>query len=64
MTDLIYNIESGLLKGRLGDLDIRAYAGSGGRSGSKQVNENIFLANNMLATKKLSKKISFSFYYQ
>jgi len=48
--NLQYNIESRLLTGKLEKLSIREYAGSGGRAGSKKVDENIFLANNSLAT--------------
>ncbi len=49
-TDLKYNIESRQLYGKLGNLTISTTAGSGGRAGSKAVAENIFLANNSLAT--------------
>lgn len=51
MADLMYNIESRLLTGKIGTTHISAYAGSGGRAGSK-VNgaENWWLANNSLAT--------------
>lgn len=47
---LNYNIESRLLTGQIEKLKINTYAGSGGRAGSKQVTENIILANNSLAT--------------
>ena len=49
--DLRYNIESRRITGRIGSLSINEFAGSGGRAGSKAVNENIFLANNSLATR-------------
>jgi len=49
--NLIYNIETGLLKGRIGNNEISAYAGSGGRAGSKKEGVvNPLLANNSLAT--------------
>ena len=51
MADLEYNIESRLLKGKIGSHFISAYAGSGGRAGSKVKGaENWWLANNSLAT--------------
>lgn len=49
-THLKYNIESRLLTGRIEGLEIKTIAGSGGRAGSKQVSENVFLANNSFAT--------------
>ena len=51
MTDLIYNIETGSLTGSIGGNHISAYAGSGGRAGSKIKGAvNPLLANNSLAT--------------
>lgn len=51
MTDLIYNIETGSLKGKIGDNYLSAYAGSGGRAGSKVKGAvNPLLANNSLTT--------------
>ena len=51
MADLIYNIDSRRLTGRVGGMEIVAYAGSGGRAGSKVAGaENWWLANNSLAT--------------
>lgn len=50
MSQLQYNIESRILKGKIGDYEIHGYAGAGGRSGSKVVRENLFLANNSFAT--------------
>ena len=51
MADLTYNIESRLLIGEVGKVHISAYAGSGGRAGSKAKGaENWWLANNSLAT--------------
>lgn len=50
MANFQYNIENRLLTGRLEGTSISVYAGSGGRSGSKVVEENLFLANNSLAT--------------
>ena len=50
LTNLSYNIESRRITGRLENLTINEVAGSGGRAGSKAVDENIFLANNSLAT--------------
>jgi hypothetical protein len=50
-TELTYNIASGLLTGRIDDVFISAYAGSGGRAGSKTPGSlNWWLANNPLAT--------------
>ncbi|SAK50813.1 hypothetical protein [Caballeronia ptereochthonis] len=52
MTDLTYNIETGILSGRIGGHPIRASAGSGGRAGSKVAGAvNPLLANNALATR-------------
>lgn len=51
MTDMVYNIETGALKGKIGENHISAFAGSGGRAGSKVEGAvNPFLANNSLAT--------------
>jgi hypothetical protein len=51
MADLRYNIEDRSLNGKIGDTHISAYAGSGGRAGSKAKDaENWWLANNSLAT--------------
>ncbi len=50
MANMRYNIESGILKGWIGDVEIHGKFGSGGRSGSKKVSPNMFLANNSLAT--------------
>lgn len=50
MADLQYNIESRILQGQMAGARIYAYAVSGGRAGSKAVRENIFSANNSLAT--------------
>ena len=52
MIDLIYNIETGSLKGKIGKTLFNAYAGSGGRAGSKVKGAvNPLLANNSLATR-------------
>ena len=51
MADLVYNIEDRRLQGKIGREYISAYAGSGGRAGSKVAGaENWWLANNSLAT--------------
>ena len=51
MADLTYNIESRLLTSKIENAHISAYAGSGGRAGSKvRGAENWWLANNSLAT--------------
>jgi hypothetical protein len=49
--ELIYNIASGLLVGRIGNTSISASAGSGGRAGSRTAGAlNWWLANNPFAT--------------
>jgi hypothetical protein len=51
MADLQYNIESRILQGKIGETEIYAIAGSGGRAGSKTRNAvNYSLANNSFAT--------------
>jgi hypothetical protein len=51
MADLTYNIEDRSLKGKIRETHVSAYAGSGGRAGSKlEGAENWWLANNSLAT--------------
>lgn len=48
---LTYNVADGLLSGKIGDIAIDGYAGSGGRAGSKTKGaENWFLKNNPFAT--------------
>ncbi len=48
-TNLKYNIASRILSGKMEKLTIKTQAGSGGRSGSKSVKENVFLANDVFS---------------